>query len=188
MTEDPLVDEAQFATHSGDASPTVGCPTVGCPIACSATELTVAAAEAQDRSRVPVQFVIRIVDAQLPAHPEMDENAQLGRLSEHRILPIGRARLWPAALPQAQPHELPAPFGTEDVRTVDGGDEAVDRGRVDAALGGRAEYSGVDHLGAGDRRPRRPFVDAAADAFDLGKLRHGNTVLSHADPQIAQRR
>src|SRR5699024_5585331 len=76
------------------------------------------------------------------------------------------------ALSEAEPHEFSSPFGTDDPVTGDRGDEPVDGGRVDASGRSRAQDSGIEHLGAGDGHARRPLVDTAADALDLGQLRH----------------
>ena len=112
-----------------------------------------------------VDLVSGIVDAQLSAHAEVDEQAEFGgsRLG-------GRAG--PEVLPQCQPHELAATFGSDDPATGDSGDEPVDGGSIDATLGCRSQDSGVDHLGAGDGGAGSPFMDAHTDALDLGKLRH----------------
>src|SRR5699024_597019 len=76
------------------------------------------------------------------------------------------------ALPEAEPHELPSAFGTDDPVAGDRGDEPVDGGRLDASGRSRAQDSGVEPVGAGDGRVRRPLVDAAEDAFGLWPLRH----------------
>src|SRR5699024_9674956 len=167
VAEDPLIDEAQFPHGTPADAPVrvlAGALSLRTPRPMPrrgsyslAPGLVAGRFEAEDGTSVPVDRVIGAVDAQLTAHPQMDEQAEL--------------RL----LPEAEPHELPSPFGTDDPVAGDRGDEPVDGGRVDASGRGRAQDSGIEHLGAGDRRARRPFVDAATDAFDLGQLRHRAT-------------
>src|SRR5699024_7004530 len=164
VAEDPLIDEAQFPRGALTDAPVrvlAGALSLHTPRpvprrgSCSFAPRPIAGRlEAEDGTSMPVDRVIDAVDAQLTAHPQMDEQAEL------------------RPLPEAEPHELPSPFGTDDPVAGDCGDEPVDGGRVDASGRGRAQDSGIEHLGAGDCRARRPLVDAAADAFDFGQLRH----------------
>src|SRR5699024_3323115 len=76
------------------------------------------------------------------------------------------------ALPEAEPHELPSAFGTDDPVAGDRGDEPVDGGRLDASGRSRAQDSGVEHLGGGEGSDRLPLVLDAAYAIDLWQLGH----------------
>src|SRR5699024_67871 len=89
VAEDPLIDEAQFPRGTlADAPVSVlagalsrhtprpvwrrdSCPLTPRPIA--------GRFEAEDGTRMPVDRVIGAVDAQLTAHPQMDEQAEFGR-------------------------------------------------------------------------------------------------------------
>src|SRR5699024_1828689 len=119
VAEDPLIDEAQFPRGALTDAPVrvlAGALSLHTPRpvprrgSCSFAPRPIAGRlEAEDGTSMPVDRVIDAVDAQLTAHPQMDEQAEL------------------RPLPEAEPHELPSPFGTDDPVAGDCGDEPVDR-------------------------------------------------------------
>src|SRR5699024_7678768 len=76
--------------------------------------------EAEDGTRVPVDRVVGAVDAQLTAHPQVDNQAEFGRgLARTSRRPCSaRTRITRPvtrtlqALTEAAPHALPSAFGT----------------------------------------------------------------------------
>src|SRR5699024_9018664 len=123
VAEDPLIDEAQFPRGALTDAPVrvlAGALSLHTPRpvprrgSCSfAPRASAGRLEAEDGTSKPVDRVIEAVDAQLTAHPQMDEQADLRPLSE------------------AEPHELPSTDGTDDPVAGDSGDEAVNGGQVD---------------------------------------------------------